>query len=557
MPQGAAIDRPAAAGRWCRAAAWAANAIMLATAPAPAPAQAGGPLTVSDTHPPVFVDSSGRAVYLAGSHTWNNLVDMDADSPASPFDYAAYLQFLVDHQFNLTRLWAWELPAAASERYPRRQVAEPLPWARTGPGLARDQRPRFDLSQFDSEYFQRLHERVSSAEAKGIYVIVMLFEGWAVQFAPGKLSHPFGADNNINGINFGDDPRSIHTLKHTDILAVQTEYLRKVVDTVNEFDNVLYEIVNEAGQYSTEWQAYMISELARYQATKPRQHPIGMTFQYPDGKNATLVSSEADWISPGADGQRLLIDPPAAMGTKVVISDSDHLVGSAGSNEDWVWRSFMRGMNLLYMDRYVPPDAVTGDPYARAHHIRVAMGDTRLIADALQAGPLVPRPDLSTTGFALAGNDVLLAYQPHRDRFIVDATALAGVLQIEWLNIVTGRTVREEPREGGGDLVLRPPFGSGSVVLISRNAREERQTFRGLEDELVALRRAAAAYLHRDRFLMEQVRQFLGQLVPFPSYGGLVYAFFLGAATMLLIVLSLIGILRTRRWRFSRKMERY
>ena len=290
MPQRTEIDRPAAAGRWCRAAAWAANAIILAGAQA----QAGGPLTVSDTHPPVFVDSSGRAVYLAGSHTWNNLVDMDADSPASPFDYAAYLQFLVDHQFNLTRLWAWELPAAASERYPRRQVAEPLPWARTGPGLARDQRPRFDLSQFDSEYFQRLHERVGAAEAKGIYVIVMLFEGWAVQFAPGKLSHPFGADNNINGINFGDDPRSIHTLEHQDILAVQNAYLRKIVDTVNEFDNVLYEIVNEAGQYSTEWQAYMISELVRYQATKPRQHPVGMTFQYPDGNNATLVSSEAD-----------------------------------------------------------------------------------------------------------------------------------------------------------------------------------------------------------------------------------------------------------------------
>jgi hypothetical protein len=57
------------------------------------------------------------------------------------------------------------------------------------------------LNKFDSPYFQRLRSRVQAARDHGLYVIVMLFEGWSVQFSPGKLSHPFHAANNVTGLN--------------------------------------------------------------------------------------------------------------------------------------------------------------------------------------------------------------------------------------------------------------------------------------------------------------------------------------------------------------------
>lgn len=74
-----------------------------------------------------------------------------------------------------------------------------------------------------------------------------MFEGWGAQFTPGKSSHPFSERNNINGVSYGDDPRSIYTLMGPRITAIQEDYARRVVDSVNEFDNVLYEIVNETG----------------------------------------------------------------------------------------------------------------------------------------------------------------------------------------------------------------------------------------------------------------------------------------------------------------------
>ena len=47
----------------------------------------------------------------------------------------------------------------------------------------------------------------------------------------------------------------VHTLGDPRILAAQERYVRKVVDTVNGYDNVLYEIANESGTFSTAWQS--------------------------------------------------------------------------------------------------------------------------------------------------------------------------------------------------------------------------------------------------------------------------------------------------------------
>ena len=49
-------------------------------------------------------------MYLTGSHTWNNLVDMDASYPPHVFGFERYLSFLDAHHHNLIRLWAWQVP---------------------------------------------------------------------------------------------------------------------------------------------------------------------------------------------------------------------------------------------------------------------------------------------------------------------------------------------------------------------------------------------------------------------------------------------------------------
>jgi hypothetical protein len=119
--------------------------------------------------------------------------------------------------------------------------------------------------------------------------------------------------------------------------------VKKVVDTVNDLDNVLYEISKESGVYATAWQYHMIDLIHQYEAGKPKQHPVGMTFQHAGGSNAELFAGPADWISPsGGDGYQS--DPPAADGRKVLVNDTDHSffwtglqkAGPAGQ-QAWVW----------------------------------------------------------------------------------------------------------------------------------------------------------------------------------------------------------------------------
>lgn len=184
-----------------------------------------------------------------------------------------------------------------------------MPYERTGPGTALDGKARFDLDQFNQAYFDRLRERVVAANERGIYVAIVLFNGWSVADNKGGFGdnnpwrgHPFNESNNINGIdgdtNNDNSGEEVHELGNTAVTAIQEAYVRKVIDTVNDLDNVLFEISNESHGDSEDWQYHMINFIKDYEATLPQQHPVGMTVEYPNGSNSELFNSPADWISP-------------------------------------------------------------------------------------------------------------------------------------------------------------------------------------------------------------------------------------------------------------------
>ncbi len=424
--------------------------------------KASGPLRVHSSNPRYFDDGSGKAIYLTGSHTWTNLVDDDTSYPPKAFDYGSYLDFMEEHNHNFMRMWTWE-----QSKYTYGdgfQYSAPQPWSRTGPGNALDGRPKFDLTRFNEEYFSRLRSRVIAAGRRGIYVSIMLFEGHGAQRSKVPWcwdGHPLNAENNINGIDGnpdGDDRGlEIYTLEIPEITRIQEAYVRKVIDTVNDLDNVLYEIINEAGPYSTQWQYHMINYIKSYESTKPKQHPVGMTFQFKGGTNTALFSSPADWISPNQEGG-YRDNPPAADGSKVIISDTDHLWG-IGGNQQWVWKSFLRGLNPIYMDPY-------GDPPGD-ESIRKNMGYTLDYAERMNLASMTPMNKLSSTKYCLAnpGSEYLI-YQPDSGSFTVKLNA--GTYSYEWFNPSSGDvTETGSLTSGGGSESFNPPFGGDAVLYLS------------------------------------------------------------------------------------------
>lgn len=437
-----------------------------------APLSLKGPLRRHPGNPRYFADSQGKIVYMTGSHTWSNFQDLGLDDPPKPFDFDAYLDFLVQHHHNFIRLWRWEVPRWRYGSEASVSFCDPHPWRRTGPGSARDGKPKFDLSQFNPAYFDRLRQRCLKAARKGIFVSIMLFEGHCVQFAEeGWFYHPFHPDNNINGIDGGR--LDYYTLKNPKVLALQEAYIRKVIDTVNPLDNVLYEVSNEAGNYSTEWQYHIIHFVKTYEAKKPKQHPVGMTFQYQGGTNENLFNSPADWISPNPEGG-YRDDPPPNDGKKVILNDTDHLWGEGG-NPQWVWKSFTRGHQPLFMDRIADLTNRTvtwagrkAEDIPGADAIRKAMGVTRKIAERVRLAEMSPLPQLASSRYCLANpGKEYIVYQPNGGKVVINLSEAKGRFRAEWVHPVEGTTVLGGVIEGGSQQTLEAPFNGDTVLLLT------------------------------------------------------------------------------------------
>jgi Family of unknown function (DUF6298) len=447
---------------------------------------AKGPLRIHPDNPRYFTDGSKmpdgslKAVYLTGAHTWNNLVDMGRSDPPEKFDYQSYLNFLTKYDHNFIRLWAWDSTVwdtRANGGLAKDFIhhAGPLPWARTGPGNALDGKPRFDLTKFEPAYFDRLRARVAAAGERGIYVGVMLFEGWGLSYGNriqgtddgwAWRNHPLNPANNINGAMVaGAEALSgrVHTLRNPEVNELQAAYIRKVVDTLNDLDNVLYEVINEGGERRWNW--WVIQTIHAQQSTKSKQHPIGTTGHGAE-RVASMLASPAQWISPGsADG--FAEDPPAWNEKKVSLLDTDHIWG-VGGNAQWVWKSFLRGHNPIFMDPY--DGSVLGEDRGW-EPIRAAMGHTRRLAQKINLAAMTPQNDLASTKYCLAhpGREYLV-YQPAGGKeFSVELKR--GTYRFEWFRAVHGAADGDGRIEVEGTHTFKAPF-EGEAVLHLKTAQE-------------------------------------------------------------------------------------
>lgn len=449
---------------------------------------AKGPLHVHPTNPRYFTDGtrqpdgSLKAVYLTGSHTWPNLIDRGPSDPPPAFDFSAYLNFLQKHHHNFIRLWSrhvcWYHDYGEGELH-----AAPLAWMRTGPGTALDGKPKFDLTRLDQGYFDRLRARVMAARDRGIYVGIILFGGH-YECDGGWRGNPFNVRNNINGINgdpSGDGAgREAHTLAVPEITRLQEAYVRRVIDTVNDFDNVLYEIANEADCGSFEWQAHLVRFIRAYEAKLPKQHPVGITALWVDDPvkgNQTLLASPADWIAPQVTAVGVVSNLAVADRSKVSLIDSDHwfvkeLYRNPAFGREWVWKAFCRGHNPILMEHLAPLSFVdrdypltTDDPGYIAS--RRAMGQTRRMAERMNLAAMTPRANLASSGYCLAdpGREYMI-YVPTGGEVSVDLSVASGSLAVEWMHPVEDAITSGGSITGGARRTLCAPFGGEAVLYL-------------------------------------------------------------------------------------------
>ncbi len=162
------------------------------------------------------------------------------------FDYHAYLDQMATEGLRLTRLFVLfrELQTSLNPYSPCKPESTDYvaPYVRTGPGLALDRLPKYDLEQWNPEFFARLHGFLGMAMDKGVVVELTLLSNvysevvWALS--------PLHGDNNVNSI--GTTPwYDYMSTRHPALFNEQQRFVRKILEEAAPYDNLIIEICNE------------------------------------------------------------------------------------------------------------------------------------------------------------------------------------------------------------------------------------------------------------------------------------------------------------------------
>lgn len=446
------------------------------TSDKPLVAPANGPLRSLPANPNYFTDGSGKAIYLVGSHTWANFQDLYFEGDKK-FDYDQYIDFMVANHFNFMRLWTWEQSAWATWT-PDKMIVDPLPYLRSGPGLAIDGKPKFDLTKFNEAYFDRMRARIMNARAHGIYASVMLFQAFSGVMPQFKghdnnvfRGHYYNRDNNIQSFNGDKNDDKILDIGDPKVREYEAAYIRKIIDTVWDLDNVLYEVINEGG--TLDWDRFVIKTVKEYEKTKGKVHPIGITGHGCE-KLGDMLESTAEWISPGSnDGpgfEDVRNNPPLWDGKKVSVLDTDHIWGT-GIDYHWVWYSFLRGHNVIFMDPWDPIPgwfnraANTPDLY---HYIqgRKAMKNTAILASTLDLAVMKPNAEISSSGFCLANPGKEYIIYVKGAQATVDLTGTTGNFTVDWIHPTEGPITKGKDIKGGSKETLSTPLNEDAIAHL-------------------------------------------------------------------------------------------
>jgi hypothetical protein len=459
---------------------------------------AAGPLRPHPGNPRYFTDGtklpdgSLRAVYLGGHQIFVDLQDNsfnkewtkdlsrpdDSTARARLLDWDRYLEFLEQHKFNYVRNWIiWSTGSGTAA--PPHRIASHMPFRRMGPGKASDGKLKFDLTQLDDAFFQRLRDRARALESRGVYLSIMLFELYG--FLDGEdengqrlwEGNMFHSANNVNGIDVDRNRNRLgeefFTLDDPRVLGIQQAYIEKMVDTLNDLDNVVWEICNEPPSDSIEWQYEMVRRLKAYQAAKPKQHPVllspgGWTRNgwklAPEDK---YLQSEADCIAT-ANGWIDVANPKAYRIGKPVFLDTDH--AHPGIHDPaLIWRAFTRGYHFNLYDQ---PFEAPGKESPAWQLARINIRQTRLLAEsAMDLTAMTPSEDLASSRFCLANKGKEYIVYCHGQ----DAVRMEGLIpgqsyRYEWFDTARG-SVHETGRvtSNSSALSIRPPFARGVLFL--------------------------------------------------------------------------------------------
>jgi hypothetical protein len=264
------------------------KALALSDGAAAKPENAGDPTagsSVINVHPanPHYYLYRGRpTILITSAEHYGAVINMD-------FDYVTYLNALAAYGMNYTRIWPGGCIEVVGEYYsgntagprPSRTI---LPWQRSSVPSCVYGGNKYDLDKWNPEFFARLKDYVIKAGERGIVVEVNFFNS---QYSHRWPLHPMYYENNIQGVGQCDF-KDVQTLKYPDLVRRQSEYVGKITEEVNAYDNVILEVCDEPSNFTPHaeagpWVGHLLQVVHETEARLPKKHLVAQMVEGPIG----------------------------------------------------------------------------------------------------------------------------------------------------------------------------------------------------------------------------------------------------------------------------------
>lgn len=296
----------------------------------------GEPIKLHPSNPHYFLYNGKPTILLTSAEIYGAVLNLD-------FDYVKYLNALATGGANYIRIYTGAY-FEMQDKWFKNQSLGPadnrhcLPWGRSNvPGYIKGGN-KFDLDIWNPEYFKRLKDFIAYAGTKGIVVEVCLYNAvkpWMWEFQP--------MNGNCNVNNVGNcSHHEFQTMKDPKLVKYQKAYVSKITGAVNEFDNVILEVIDEPtiisgsgpGSMAVDvvpWISEMINTIKETESTSSKKHLIAQqveggapqgTVDFSADPRVSVVVGQYAWQDVNQVGALKLVDSKYKLGKMIEFNET-------------------------------------------------------------------------------------------------------------------------------------------------------------------------------------------------------------------------------------------
>lgn len=387
---------------------------------------------------PRYFSDNGKPIFLVGDYPRIATFMGEPFENNKKLDWKKFLDCISNEGINLVR---------QTFTMGGQQILNPsvmVPWKRTGPGMALDGRPKYNLDLFDPQLFNHFLEIARYAQSKGIYLQLTIMDAWNIKANKldtgwGWRYHAFNGENNIQGLDASSGSNGSYgftNLKNQRLLQYQKALIRKVADTFKNEPNVMFEIANE-NFYNKKWEILLADYLKDYERKMGYTLHLVMPKDLPNHGFDKIQTFNSKLLHKAMLKQYNLRQP--------LISDSDG-IGNPPREilRQWAWTAFISGGSVSYLDQgWISMNGILDNEGTVSKSSRQDIGYMRRFAQRIKFWQMNPLDDVTageTLAFGTDGEEYVI-YSPSGSSFPIKIPE-GTIYRARWYDPRTGDYIK-------------------------------------------------------------------------------------------------------------------